>query len=226
MLKEFLEKILPGNTLYYPGCITKFAAPEIEENYKKLLNKLGINFIVMPEFVCCGSPVLNAGYEKDFEELKKKNLELFKKYNVKKIITSCPGCYQFFRFFYGVNVEHFTQTLAKRLSKLPVTKKGPITYHDPCHLGRAGKVYDEPRDILRHIGYTVAEMKDNKERALCCGAGGGLKSNNPALAKQIALARLNQVATDSIVTPCTMCYLHMKENAMAVKVYEMSEVLL
>jgi Fe-S oxidoreductase len=227
IFQKLIDKIVPGNTLFYSGCITKYAAPELEDNYKKLLAKLKIECISIPEFYCCGSPVLNAGYTKDFDDLKQKNLELFKKYGIKRIITNCPGCYHIFKDYYGFNAVHFTQILQKNLSKLNLQKQsGQITFHDPCHLGRCGKIYDEPRDILKGIGYEVVEMRDNREKSLCCGAGAGLRNNNPELAKKIAQIRLKQCTSDSIVTPCTMCYMHMKENApQHIKVYEFSEVL-
>ncbi len=85
----FLDKLLGGNTLYYPGCLTKFVAVELKEKYEKILRKLGIDFITLYEFeLCCGSPALKAGYEVDFRKLAEKNLKIFKDHAVKKIITN------------------------------------------------------------------------------------------------------------------------------------------
>ena len=92
-----LDKLLGGNTLYYPGCMTKFVLKDIESNYEKILRKSGIDFIKLKDLeVCCGSPVLNAGYDNDFKTLAMKNLDVFKKHGIKKIITSCPACYKTF----------------------------------------------------------------------------------------------------------------------------------
>lgn len=224
MLK-FIEKLFARNVLYYPGCLTHFAAKDLEENYKKILSKIGIDFIMIPEFVCCGSPALNAGYKEDFEVLVKKNKELFKKYGVKKIITNCPGCYHIFKTYYDINVEHITVTISKNLKKITTKKEGKISYHDPCHLGRKSNIYDEPRNILRHIGFEVVELEDNRENALCCGGGAGLKTNYPELASSIAKKRLSQAKTKKIITTCQLCYKHLKENAKDIEVYELSEVL-
>ena len=82
-LKKISRIFTGSNTLYYPGCLTKFALPEIYENYKKILNSLNIDFITLnDEELCCGSPVLNAGYKDDFYELKEKNYAFFKKFRI------------------------------------------------------------------------------------------------------------------------------------------------
>ena len=133
-----------GNTLYYPGCLTKFVAKDLEENYKKILNKIGIDFIMLKDFeVCCGNPILNAGHEKETKELAEKNFKLFKDRGVKKIITSCPACFHMFNKNYpkliekwDIKVEHITQTISKAVKEGKINPKKlgiDITYHDPCH---------------------------------------------------------------------------------------------
>ena len=221
MFKRLLDRF--GNTLYYPGCLTHFAIPEVEENYKEILKKLGIDFITLQEFSCCGSPVLNAGYYKDFGELKEKNLELLKNFGVSRIITSCPACLNTLNG-YGLEVEHISQTVDRRLKKIKRKEEGEMTYHDPCHLGRKGKVYEEPRNVLRHIGLEVKELDLCRENSRCCGGGGGMKANFPEDANGIAKEMLEEVKTASLVTTCPLCYLHLKENASGIEVYEFSEV--
>ncbi|MEM4267980.1 MAG: (Fe-S)-binding protein [Candidatus Woesearchaeota archaeon] len=229
MFSSIIERIKDvfGNTLYYPGCLTRFAAPEIEENYKSILTDIGIGFITIPEFNCCGSPVINAGYLNDFNGLVKKNSELFKKYGVKKIITNCPSCYRVFKENYRLNVEHISQTLYRNLSKLEPTWSGEsVCYHDPCHLGRHSGIYNEPRKVLEAIGLKVVEMQSSKDKAICCGGGGGLRTNNPSLAKKIAQNRVMQCKEKMLVTTCCLCYNQLKDVAPeGLKVYEFSELL-
>ena len=78
-LRKMMRKVLSRNTLYYPGCVIKHVAPDLDDNYKQILKKLKVEFLTIDEFVCCGSPVLAAGYKEDFENLKKKLccLEIF-----------------------------------------------------------------------------------------------------------------------------------------------------
>jgi len=214
-----------GNVLYYPGCLTKFAAPDLEKNYKQILDMMNIDYIEIPDFYCCGSPVIKAGYDADFQNLIDKNAEVFRKYSIKKIITGCPSCSVIFKKYYDIRVEHIIITIAKNLDKIKARHEGDITYHDPCHLGRKGNIYNAPRKILTHLGFNLVEMKDNKENSMCCGAGGGLKSNAPKLSNKIAKLRLKQVKTKKLVTTCAMCYLHLKENAKGIEVMELSQLL-
>lgn len=227
-----LKKVFAGkNILYYPGCLTHFALPGIEENYKRLLSKMDIDYIFLPDFNCCGSPVRNAGYKEDFKDLINKNKEFLKKYGVKKIITNCPACYTVLKNEYGLEVEHISQVIMKNLDKLtknnvPAIEGNMITYHDPCHLGRQGEIYDEPRDIIKHMDIELHEFPSNRKQSLCCGAGGGLRNNNPKLSKDIAKSRIKLLKTNAIITPCPMCYMHFKDTAKDNKVYEFSEILM
>ncbi len=225
MFGKILEKLNSGNTLYYPGCLTHHVLPDIEKSYESVLRTLGIGFIILPEFNCCGSPVTHAGYDKDFENLKRKNMEFFRKYSIRKIITNCPACYRVLSD-YGLKVEHITQTILESIEKIKIRYTGKITYHDPCHLGRQSGIYNEPRSILKAIGFEVVEMQNSMDSSMCCGGGGGLKTNHPKLANRIAHDALKQVKTKRLITPCPMCYAHFKENApKGLEIMEFSEVL-
>jgi heterodisulfide reductase subunit D len=213
-----LFKKLFTNTLYYPGCLTKGVLKKEFDNYKEIFNKLGIDFILLPDDeVCCGIPSLSAGYKKQMKELANKNFELFKKRRVSKIITNCPSCYHAFKTIYptlvkkwDIEVEHATLAVLNALKKKKINKEPTeeVTYHDPCHLGRHENIYDEPREVIRMLGGEIIEMKKNREDAMCCGGGGGVRSNNPKLAKQVAKLRVTQIKGNpkKIITPCGMCY--------------------
>ncbi|NOX61637.1 MAG: (Fe-S)-binding protein [Chloroflexi bacterium] len=228
MLRRWLEKLAGSNTLYYPGCVTRYALPEIQQRYEFLLRRAGVDFIVLPgETLCCGSPVKRAGYLADFEDLKAKNLAIFARFSVRKIITNCPGCYHTLKHDYGLEAYHIAQIL--RPERLPGQKgsdaTSSLTYHDPCHLGRWSGIYDEPRRLLSEAGWDIAELPDNREHSLCCGAGGGVKSNFPELADAVARQRLALVENGRLCTACPLCYAHFKENADQVEVLEFSEAL-
>jgi len=226
MFKRWIEKLAGSNTLYYPGCVTRYALPEVGKRYEDLLRRAGIDFIVLPgEAVCCGSPVKRAGYAADFEELKRKNLEIFARFSVRKIITNCPGCYHTLKHDYGLEAYHVAQIFAAQSPRQTTRAAEPITYHDPCHLGRWSGIYDEPRQLLANAGWNVTELLDNREQSLCCGAGGGVKSNFPELADAIAQERLAQVENGRLCTACPLCYAHFKANANGVEVIEFGDAL-
>jgi Fe-S oxidoreductase len=228
MFKKIFKKILEstGNTLYYPGCTTKFMLPEIEANYEQILRALKVNFVKIKDFNCCGGPVINAGYEKDFIDIIKKNKELFKKNGITKIISNCPLCVKIFRKHYDMSAKHVTEVIFKNLDM--IEKKyddEPISYHDSCNLGRGLKIYEEPRKILEKRGFEVVEFINYKQNSSCCGAGGGVKFNFKNIADKAAVLRLSESRTKKLVTACPMCYKHLKENSKSVEVLELSEVL-
>lgn len=238
---KLFEKILGGNILYYPGCLTKFVAKDLKEKYEKILRKLGIDFIELSELeLCCGSPALKAGYFEDFKNLAEKNLKVFKEHAVKKIITNCPACFMILKKYYkevlkekwDIEVEHITQTINSKLkaqkSKLLENSDHKlVTYHDPCHLGRQMGVYEEPREIIKKLGYEILEMELSRLESFCCGAGGGVKTNEPELANKIAKDRIEQAKKTGakiLVTTCPLCYLHLKENATDIEVKDLSHL--
>ena len=236
--------LLGGNTLYYPGCLTKSAIKDNLENYKEIFNRLGIDFIMLPnEEVCCGLPVMNAGYKKEAKNLANKNFQKFKKNGIKKIITNCPSCYHMFKEEYpkfipewNIEIEHATQTIFNALKSQGFNKqiniRENVTYHDSCHLGRYCGIYEEPREVIEMLGGNIIEMKHNRKNALCCGAGAGVRANFPELAKDIAKHRLKEIPVQAevIISACSLCASNLnsgidKENSL-VKSEEFSSFVL
>ena len=220
---NFLKK----NTLYFPGCLNKFVLKDIANNYVNVLRNLDVDFMVLKDDeVCCGAPAYQAGYQKDFENLKDKNLELFRKYKIKKIITPSPQCAFTFSKMYDIKTEHVTQTILRHQDKIPLKHEEEITYFDPCYMGRYTGVTDAPRKILDLLGFEVIELQRNKDKTQCCGGNLNLKQNLPLVANKVAKNILSQVKTKKLVTTCPSCYLHFKENSENIQVLELSEVLL
>ncbi len=232
IFKRIFDRLrsLGGNTLYYPGCLTKFVMPEMAERYEKILKDLGVDFIKIEEFNCCGSPVMNAGYREDFLNLMEKNREIFRKYGIKRIITNCPSCAYVFREEYGIPAKHITEVLLEKIDKLSGKQEGEpavkIGYHDPCHLGRKLNVYDAPRKVLEKLGYEVVEARSHGQKSLCCGGGGGLKTNFPKLSAKVGKQRIKEFKADEIVTCCPLCYQQLKESSEGKKkIFELSELI-
>ena len=225
MVLKFIKNLTQKNILYYPGCLTKILG--LDKNYKKILEKLGIQFVTLTEIeFCCGSPALNSGYKEDFQKISENNQEIFKKHRISKIITSCPSCLKIFSQDYNLQTEHITKTILQNIEKLDSKFNEKITYHDPCYLGRYSNIYQEPREILKHIGFEIIEMENTKQNSLCCGAGSGLQPNLPSIADKIAQIRLNQVKTSKLITTCPLCYQHFKNNTSDIRILELSEVLI
>jgi Fe-S oxidoreductase len=236
--------LLGGNTLYYPGCLTKSVMKNILENYKEIFNLLGIDFIMLPkDEVCCGLPVINAGYKKEAKQLAKKNFELFKKHGINKIITNCPSCYHMFKEEYpkfvaewDINVEHATQTIFNSLKDSKFNKQisnfENVSYHDSCHLGRYCGIYEEPRKVIKMLGGNILEMRNNRENSVCCGAGAGVRANFPDLAKDAATNRLRDmpVNSDVVISACSLCASNLssgiEKNNKLTKSIEFSEFVL
>jgi heterodisulfide reductase subunit D len=236
---KFLEKIFKGNILYYPGCLTKLAIPDLREKYEKILQKINVDFIKIPELEkCCGSPALKAGYPKEFKKLAEENLKIFKEHSVKTIIANCPACTLVFKTEYpkvlgkkwDIEVFHISQIIARALKEGKIKEKQikeKITFHDPCHLSRGLKICQEPREIIKAQGYDILEMELSGKETFCCGAGGGVKTNEPELANKIAQDRLfqaKQTGAKLLCTNCPLCYLHLKENSKDLEVKELIEL--
>jgi Fe-S oxidoreductase len=236
---KFLDKIFGGNILYYPGCLTKFVAKDLKEKYEKILRKIGIDFIELSELEkCCGSPALKAGYLEDFKKAAEENLKIFKEHSIKKIITNCPACAMTFKIEYpkvlgekwDIEVLHISQVLDQAIKEGKIKQKedkGKITFHDPCHLGRGLEIFEEPREVIESQGYEILEMELSKNESFCCGAGGGVKSNEPELANKIGEERIEQAKKTGakiLCTNCPLCYLHLKENAKEIEVKELIEL--
>jgi len=222
-LKDFIKRV-SGNILYFPGCLTKEVLKKEFENYKEIFNKLGINYITLSEEEsCCGLPVLNAGYRKDARKVAQDNFKLFKERKVYKIITSCPSCFHMFKSVYpslirdwDIEVEHATVSVFNVIKKKRIKnlQREVVSYHDPCHLGRYEKIFDEPRKVIEMLGGEIIEMKHNREDSYCCGGGGGLRANFESTAKKIAKKRLSHLdkSVKRLITPCGLCYSQLREG--------------
>jgi len=215
-----------ADILYFVGC-TAALTPDIQTvavNTAKVLNKLGVDFAVFGDReVCCGSVAMRTGDRKAFNTVAEKNYEMFKKMEVKKIITSCAGCYRTLKVDYAdiledLNIEvlHTVEFLLELLKEKNIQLKNlgiNTTYHDPCHTGRHAGLYEEPRELLSKIA-NITEMKTIKEAAMCCGAGGGLKKGFPELSLEIAKSRVQEAeetGAENLVSICPFCYRNLSD---------------
>ena len=211
---------------YFIGCTSRYRTTEIATHTISILKKLGVDFTLVEE-VCCGSTLHRIGHKKEeILELMKANLDAVKRLGIKRLLFTCAGCLHMFKeeyvkhFDYDFEAEHVAQYLARQELKLkPLRKK--ITYHDPCHIGRHMKIYDEPRKLLKMIPEAeFVEMKENRDQARCCGGGGGVRAAEPDASQRIASRRVSSASevADLLVSSCPFCVSTLKFGNDLVKV--------
>ncbi len=218
------EVLITGDVLYYVGCTAGLRVPDIAMNTALILNAAKTDFAVMENEPCCGSVMMRTGRMEDAKENAKKTADAIKATGAKKIIVSCAGCLKTLRKDYpekfGIEMPEILHIVeyAKELIEVGKLKPKPIdtvkvTYHDPCHLGREMKIYEEPRDILQAIpGIVFVEINPNRNAALCCGAGGGLRSYDADLSKKIAADRIKAIeetGATTVVSACPFCEMNL-----------------
>ncbi|WP_407355237.1 (Fe-S)-binding protein [Methanolobus sp. WCC5] len=211
--------------VFFAGCLGSYRYPELTKRTFDILKGFGVT--VLEEEVCCGSPLLRTG--SDPSELISKNLEQIKKTGAHTIITGCAGCYTALKNDYPGNLDvvHVTEFLADRLAELDLKKLDlKVTYHDPCHLGRCNGVFDAPRQIIRSV-CDLEEMKNNREKSKCCGAGGGVLKGYPELSLDISKKRLEEIPkdVDYLVTACPLCRTNLKRGGPEVEVLDIIDLL-
>lgn len=217
-----------AETLLFMGCLPSYMDMKIVPSFVHLMEKGGVAFTSLATHeVCCGLPLFLMGAEA-FESHATAVAENLRARDVGEIITPCAGCYKAFKSLYprfGQNLDmkvyHTVQYLKKLVDekKLTLERAIPqkITYHDPCDLGRACQIFEEPRNLLQRIpGVSLIEMENNRMDALCCGAGGGMAGVNPDLAVEMAAARVRQaidVGAEIIVSGCPACKDNLRKGA-------------
>ncbi len=215
-LKELNEKGIEPEILFWVGCAGSFddRAKKITKSFVRLLNKAEVSFGVLgTEESCTGDPAKRAGNEFLFQMQAVSNIEVLNTYNIKKIVTTCPHCFNTLKNEYpslggSYDVIHHTQLLDQLIKdgRIKVEKdlyKGKkITFHDPCYLGRANKEYTAPRSLINSVKADLKEMKSCKEKALCCGAGGAqmFKESEKGNQENKRAQSLSEVTKDVIKT--------------------------
>lgn len=252
VIPSMAEMAVKGETpdvLFWVGCAGSFddRAKKITRSMAKLLNKANIKFAVLgTEESCTGDPAKRAGNEFLFQMQAFNNIQVMNTYNVKKIVTTCPHCFNTLKNEYpelGGNYEvmHHTQLLQELLNEGKLTIEGGkfkgkrITYHDPCYLGRANDVYEAPRDLIEKLDSEFVEMKRSKAKGLCCGAGGAQMFKEPEKGnKDVNIERTEdalELNPTIIATGCPFCNTMLtdgvknKERESVIKVYDLAELI-
>jgi heterodisulfide reductase subunit D len=210
-----------GETLYYVGCTAGLRLPSLAKSTAKILKTAGTSFAVLEEEPCCGSVLTRTGKIVEAQKNAEKLASAITESGAKRIVVSCAGCLRSlkkdFPEKFGIElpevfhiVEYANELIMKGSVKPKDTgKQIRMTYHDPCHLGKEMNIYDAPREVLKAIpGVELVEMETIREAAMCCGAGGGLRSYDSDLAKKIAGDRIKSAEStgaEVIATSCPFC---------------------
>ena len=219
-----------GDVLYFVGCLPyfqelfskdfSFGPVSIAQDTVRILNRLGIEPVVMANERCCGHDLYWLGQLETFDKLGKLNLEAIKQTGAKTVVTACPECAVTLKRLYpqrvgsgGFTVKHISEIVAENLGKLKFNDfPMDVTYQDPCRLGRYLEVYDQPRRVLSSIpGVTLREMPHNRRGAICCGTTNWM--NCDATSKRIQHQRLSEAkatGASTVVTACPKCQIHFR----------------
>jgi heterodisulfide reductase subunit D len=222
-------KISPEAKLaFFVGCTASYREQNIAISTAEILNSMQIDFQILKDEGCCGSPAFMTGQAEKAKKIAEANVKKFNDAGIEKIITACAGCYRALKEVYpnkfglkhGIEIVHLPEFLLKKIKndelKLSEDLNMKITYHDPCHIGRHMGMYKQPRELLEAIpGVELVEMPRNKHNAWCCGSGGGVRSAFKDMSASAANERIEEaIGTDAkaLVSSCPFCLNQFKAN--------------
>ncbi|NQX80448.1 MAG: (Fe-S)-binding protein [Flavobacteriaceae bacterium] len=222
-MAEYIAEGKQPEVLFWVGCAGSFddRAKKITKAFVKILHEAKVDFAVLgAEENCTGDPAKRAGNEFLFQMQAMGNIEVLNGYDIKKIVTACPHCFNTLKNEYpslggNYNVMHHTELIKQLISEKRLTVEGgtfkgkKITFHDPCYLGRANNIYEVPREIISKLEVELVEMKKCKTNGLCCGAGGAQMFKDAEKGdKEINIQRTEEALEtepEIIATACPFC---------------------
>ncbi len=230
-LSEDLKISKKSDYLYFVGCAPYFDAFFTDLNVEsvnsakgaiRLLNKIGIQPMILEDERCCGHDMLWSGDTENYKKLAEHNLKSIQNSGAKTVIFACPEGYQTFsqnypQFFgkLGFDVVHISELLKDKIEAKEIKfneHKKSVTFQDPCRLGRHTGLYDEPRSIIQAIpNLQLNEMQKTRHRSVCCGVGNWLTCGSTAKTIQANRFReARQAEAEVMITACPKCEIHFK----------------
>lgn len=208
-----------GDTLLYVGCLTSYLDKATAAASLEILMAAGVPVKLLRDEYCCGIYPYNAGKWEEAKTIFTEMAETFEKFGIKRIIVPCAGCHRAFSSYYprlledfDIEVLHIAEVIKELLDEGRLTLSPTpqaITIHDACKIGRKYGLYDTPREILKACGATLTELPENRDEALCCGSGAGVRSIDAPLSMKIAGKILKTAEADTLVSTCPFCIFNM-----------------
>lgn len=233
---ELIAKGEAPDILFWVGCAGSFdeRAQRVTRDICKILQHVGIKYAILgTEESCTGDPAKRAGNEFLFQMQAMMNIQVLDGYEIKKIVTACPHCFNTLKNEYpslGGNYEviHHTQLIQSLIEQGKLKPADGhsfegkrITYHDPCYLGRANEVYEAPRKALEVLDADLVELKRCRSNGLCCGAGGAQMFKEPEAGnKDINIERIEDVIESQATVVAAACPFCMTMLSDGVKIKE------
>mgnify|MGYP001239873300 FL=1 len=233
ILSELKSKGEEPEVIFWVGCAGSFdeRAKKVTKSFIKILNNANVPYAILGnEESCTGDPAKRSGNEFIFQMQAINNIEILNGYNVKKIVTTCPHCFNTLKNEYpelggSYQVIHHTEfiNMLIRENRIKISggnfKGKKITYHDSCYLGRANKIYEAPRNLIKELDLDLVEMKNSKSKGLCCGAGGAQMFKEPEKGhKDVNILRTEEAldtGSDVIAVACPFCNIMMSDGVKA-----------
>jgi heterodisulfide reductase subunit D len=248
IVSELISEGKNIDILFWVGCAGNFdaRAQKVTRAFCNILNEINYSYAILGEDEkCTGDPARRAGNEFLFQMLALQNIETLNQYGIKKIVCTCPHCFNTIKNEYpqlGGNYEviHYSEFLDNLIKegkiKINESENENISYHDSCYLGRINNVYEAPREILKALNKEVVEMTRSKANGLCCGAGGSqmFKEDEPGDTR-INIVRTEEILqtnTKKVIANCPFCITMLQDGLKAkdkqddVMVYDLAEMIL
>ena len=210
-----------AEVLFWVGCTPALEqrSQDVARAMASILKRAGVDFAILgTEETCTGDPARRMGNEYLYQILAQQNIDTFQRYNVEKVVTICPHCFNTIKNEYphlggNYEVQHYSEFVAQLIQegkiKPVVTIESTVAYHDSCYLGRHNGVYEPPREIANAIpGLTLTEMERSRERGFCCGAGGGhmwLEESRGRRVNHVRTDQFLETDADTVGVSCPFC---------------------
>ena len=214
-----------GPLAYWAGCTSSYIMTDIARNAVRIFKEGDLEFAYMgTDENCCGAPAFMSGQWDHFEEIVRYNAAQFQERGIKTLMVSCPGCWVFLNHYhrewakklgleYNIEVKHVSEVISGLIDQGRLQFKQPLdrraTWHDPCHIGRHGGIFDPPRKVLQSLpGLDLVEMVHNREHGLCCGSVLTRIKEPVPTSKRIASLRMDEAVAagaEVIYTTCPCC---------------------